>query len=423
MKPLNIIAAGACIALSLTPLSFGVVAQSLVPVKWNSQDVAPKPIIRKGTNTETALVDSLVKILESRPTDALKAIDAVIAENPNFRLAHLIKGDLLLARSQALSTLGNTSKAGTTVNEMREEAKARLAHHLNAPPLNLAPQQILKMSADQPYALLVDTSRSRLYVYKNQNGQPRYVTDYYVSSGKNGAEKFREGDQKTPIGVYNVVGHLPRSQLSDFYGPGAFPISYPNEWDRIEGKKGHGIWLHGTPSDTYSRSPRSSNGCVVLANQDLEDLAKYVRIGVTPVIINAKAEWVEPEKWQGERERVLTALETWRRDWESRDTKRYISHYHQRFVGEGKDLARWTAQKRVANSSKDRTIVDIANVSIYAYPGVKNMVVVSFDQDYRSNNVSNQTKKRQYWIKENYRWQIVFEGDVESPPTWIAKRS
>jgi hypothetical protein len=38
------------------------------------------------------------------------------------------------------------------------------------------------------------------------------------------------------------------------------------------------------------------------------------------------------------------------------------------------------------------------------------MVVVNFEQDYGSNNLSNRMKKRQYWIKQNNRWQIIYEG-------------
>ena len=38
------------------------------------------------------------------------------------------------------------------------------------------------------------------------------------------------------------------------------------------------------------------------------------------------------------------------------------------------------------------------------------MVVVDFDQDYSSSNLSNHMKKRQYWIKKDNRWQILYEG-------------
>jgi hypothetical protein len=49
----------------------------------------------------------------------------------------------------------------------------------------------------------------------------------------------------------------------------------------------------------------------------------------------------------------------------------------------------------------------------------RNLVVVTFEQDYRSSNLSNQMKKRQYWIKEDGRWKIVFEGARLKPSAFI----
>ena len=134
--------------------------------------------------------------------------------------------------------------------------------------------------------------------------------------------------------MYHVTASLPRNKLSDFYGSGAFPISYPNEWDRRHGRNGHGIWLHGTPSDTYSRAPRASNGCVVLANADLDAISKKLQVGLTPVIISEKVEWLSLDDWNAERNALNTEIERWRSDWESRDTDRYLSHYSKKFSSE-----------------------------------------------------------------------------------------
>ena len=38
------------------------------------------------------------------------------------------------------------------------------------------------------------------------------------------------------------------------------------------------------------------------------------------------------------------------------------------------------------------------------------MVVVTFKQDYRSNNLTDTFRKRQYWIKEQGQWKIAYEG-------------
>jgi hypothetical protein len=42
--------------------------------------------------------------------DALQRVESLIRDYPNFRLAHLVRGDLLLARSRPLLTFGNVAK-------------------------------------------------------------------------------------------------------------------------------------------------------------------------------------------------------------------------------------------------------------------------------------------------------------------------
>ncbi len=359
---------------------------------------------------EALLVNSLLEISRNRLDVAMIEIDNAIKANPNFRLAHLIKGDLLLAHTRPINTIGDAPNAPSQrIVGLREEAKARLQRRRQNPPLDYIPEYLLQMHPGQHYAIVVDVSLSTLYLYQNLNGEPHYVIDYYISSGKNGSEKLKEGDQRTPLGVYFVTANLPKSQLSDFYGAGAYPISYPNDWDRQHGRNGHGIWLHGTPSDTYSRPPHSSNGCVVLTNQDLTTLGKTLQIGLTPIIISEHVEWVSPENWRAQRNSLASQLDNWRRDWENRDTDAYLRHYAKNFNAGGQTLAQWAKQKRRVNAAKTWIKVSVSNVSMFLYPGYENLAVVNFDQDYSSSNLSSQMKKRQYWIKENNHWKIVYE--------------
>jgi hypothetical protein len=37
-------------------------------------------------------------------------------------------------------------------------------------------------------------------------------------------------------------------------------------------------------------------------------------------------------------------------------------------------------------------------------------MVITFDQDYSSNNLKNQMRKRQYWKFDSNEWKIVYEG-------------
>lgn len=362
---------------------------------------------------EMILVQSLKEVAESRVDSALSGIEEVLKANPNFRLAHLIKGDLLLARSRPISELGNTSAASQEhVSDLREEARVRVQRHLEQVPSNLVPRYLLQMQPDQKYAIIADTGKSRLYIFRNVGGAPRYVADYYISSGKNGSQKIKEGDKKTPIGVYFVTANVPREKLTDFYGRGAFPINYPNEWDRRHGRSGFGIWLHGTPSDTYSRPPRASDGCVVLANQDLERIGATLQVGLTPVIISDGVEWVDPADASALRDKLASHLESWRRAWESGNIEAYIRNYGRDFSTGTQNLAEWSRHKRQINANKNWIKVGISNVSMFLYPGRDDLVVVNFDQEYSSNNLSNKIKKRQYWMKErkNGPWKIIYES-------------
>ena len=257
----------------------------------------------RGSIAEASYTDSgpeplLAKVFDAiegnRLDLAMQQTDMLIKAYPNFRLAHLVKGDLLLARARALMAFGEGGgpAAGEKVADLRDEAIVRLKGYRTKPPADYVPRYLLQMHPEQKHAVVVDTQKSRLYLYQNDNGTPRFIADYYISQGKLGAEKSREGDKKTPIGVYHVTSSLPRQKLTDFYGSGAFPINYPNEWDKRMGRNGHGIWLHGTPSDTFSRPPKASDGCVVLANQDLDAISKNLQVGLTPVIISNSIEWL-----------------------------------------------------------------------------------------------------------------------------------
>ena len=361
---------------------------------------------------EALLAHSLQAIGNNKLDVALNEVDSLLKVNPNFKLAQLVKGDLLLARSQALNNFGNAPNAPRDrMEDLRDEARARLLRVQQQQPFNTVPKYLWHLDADQHYAIVVDTSTSTLYLYENVNGEPHYVADFYISVGKKGADKVSEGDQRTPLGVYFINSKLTKDKLTDFYGSVAYPLSYPNEWDRRLGRDGHGIWLHGTPSDTYSRPPRASNGCVVLSNDDLLQIGKHVQIGHTPVIITSQMDWSDDSD-RADRNALLEEIEKWRSDWASRDTDAYLAHYAGDFAAGQLKFAAFAEQKRLVNSGKTWIKVSISKLSVFPYPSQPGLVVVSFEQDYDSNNLSNRMIKRQYWMKRNDKWQIVYEGSA-----------
>jgi murein L,D-transpeptidase YafK len=361
-------------------------------------------------DVEGALVRAIVGMSERGLKQTLVELEGILDRHPNYRLGHLVKGDLLMAGAGKPVAFAALGRGNASVAPLQEEARVRLARYLESARVEDPPAPVLQLAKSQSHVLVVDMARSRLFVYANDLGRPRYVTDFYVSLGLNGPDKRVQGDQKTPLGVYRIVSS--RDRLPDLYGPGAFPIDYPNDWDKLQGRGGHGIWLHGTPSATYSRPPRDTDGCVVLSNDDLLKLARYVDVSRTPVVIVDRLEWREPQRWDKERDEFMAALERWKADWESRDMERYFSHYASGFRVERGGMAGWKAQKRKVNAGKSWIKVGIEDLSLFAYPGADGLMVVSFSQDYRSNNLSNRTQKRQYWIREDGRWRILLEAVV-----------
>lgn len=367
-------------------------------------------VTRHFSAPEEMLVKALIEVAENRVGSALEKIESLLSIRPNFRLAQLVKGDLLLARSRPINTVGAGAPSGNITTELRAEARARLARYAFQPSTDLVPKYILELPRAQKHALILDASKSTLFVFENTGDGLRYVADYYMSVGKNGTDKSREGDKRTPLGVYHVTSKMTPKTLTDFYGSGAFPINYPNEWDRLRGRDGFGIWLHGTPFDTYSRPPRASDGCVVLSNDDFLALDRYVQPGSTPVVIADHIQWMHPDEVQTARRKLTNHLERWRRDWESLETNVYLQHYSARFSVNGKNLNQWAAHKHRVNAAKSWIKVGISDVSVILYPGDAPLAVVTFAQEYASSNLKNRMHKRQYWTLENNRWKILYEG-------------
>lgn len=409
-----------CLVLSiyLGPTANSSQWQAVPASKSAALPNASSPRMTTG-HPEQTLVEALNAVRQNRLGDASKLIDALLQVTPNYRLAHLVKGDLLMAQSQPLRDFGSADLPADTRHDLRQEALVRLQRYALPLSPDLIPANLLQMDTAQRYAVVVDASRSRLFVYRNEQGVPRYVNDFYVTVGKLGIDKVKEGDQRTPLGVYFVTGQLAREKLdksfgaqADLYGVGAWPLSYPNEWDRRVGRTGHGIWLHGSPADTYSRPPQASNGCVVLTNPDMVSIAPYLLPG-TPVVISPNVEWLDRETWQNRRNAALQQLDAWRKDWESLDPQRYFAHYGQEFTSGKLGLAEWKAQKIQINNSKSWVKVRLEDVSLFAYPSsTDTMLMANFSQHYDSNNLQNRASKRLYWKTEQGSLKIVHEGSA-----------
>ncbi len=364
------------------------------------------------THSESLLINALENIKNDKTGQAIKDLRHLIKVNPDFKVAQLIYADMLLARSQAITDFGNIPNASfEQITALRDEAQARWQYYKTPADRDKIPASLIQLASKQEHVIVVDSSRSRLYLFKNQAGVPILIKDFYVTIGKNGTGKYVEGDQKTPVGVYFVTGFINPDELPDLYGDGAYPIDYPNAWDQRHGRTGYGIWLHGTPSSTYSRPPRDSNGCVIVSNNDLNIISPFIDKGQTPVIISDSINWITRKKWKKHRDDYELFVEQWRNDWESRDVDLYLRHYSKQYSGLGKDYNSWVEYKRRVNPSKKFIKVNLSNRSMFLYPGEEQLMVVTFVQDYTSDNFHRKFTKRQYWrMEDDGKWRIVYEG-------------
>lgn len=376
---------------------------------------------------EADLLKSILYFKSGKLDQALKELDKLIKKVPDFQLAYLLKGDLLLSKFTDTNKLGQTTLLASMMSKLdnnkkvqlkylREEAQLRVQALYKNKKTKVWPRQILALGESVKKALLIDKSANRLYIYSRQKSGDLVedVNDYYVTTGKLIGDKLAKGDLRTPEGVYFVTSWISPNKLPSKYGVGAFPVNYPNELDKRNGKTGYGIWLHGTDKGFYSRPPRDSEGCVVLTNIDLSSLKSEIKPGITPVVITNKVEWVDYSTWQQERQDILQTVEDWRLDWESMDVNKYLSHYENNFWSATHNLQSWSARKRLLAKNKTYQSVGFSNLSILVYPkklkNEKQIAVVRLQQNYKSNNFKSEMYKRLYLTKKDKGWKILYEG-------------
>ncbi|WP_457567908.1 L,D-transpeptidase family protein [Desulfurobacterium sp.] len=260
-------------------------------------------------------------------------------------------------------------------------------------------------------ALIVNKVKEKLYVVKEKAGLPVIVAEFECVTGKKPGDKLKEGDQRTPEGIY--IPLYWRNRLPRIYGPGAFVLNYPNLIDRkILHRGGHGIWIHGM--DTPSRPPHSTNGCIVLENRDLMRLKKFITPRETPVVIVDTLCREPIKRFVSERNSLVDFVYKWKAAWENspRDIEKYFSFYSEHFVTDRYDFASWKKYKEKVTSAKKWIKIKISNLTITRDGRLLSfgrLYLISFDMKYRSNNYKWQGHKLLYVTKEGGKWKILGE--------------
>jgi murein L,D-transpeptidase YafK len=150
---------------------------------------------------------------------------------------------------------------------------------------------LLLGQASQPGA----QQATRIVVEKNAHkmtlfAEARVLHVYQVAlGGQPVGAKTREGDHRTPEGVYVIDYRQPASKYHL-----ALHVSYPNESDRARARKlgvdpGGAIMIHGLDArfayfGVLHRWVDWTDGCVAVTNSEIEEIFRLVPVG-TPVEI------------------------------------------------------------------------------------------------------------------------------------------
>ena len=363
-------------------------------------------------NIENLLIKSLYEISAGELNDALITLDEIIKQKPNFKLAHLIRGDIYQAYAHGISDFGSSSNfSKDKIEDLKEEAKKRIESHLhNATDIIDSPRVTLPQNIDN--LIYVDTNKSRLYLFEIRDHALIKIFDEYASIGKNGSGKNFEGDKKTPLGVY-TLGEKITQPLSDFYGEGAFPIDYPNVYDKLLNKTGHGIWIHGTPKDTYSRAPKSSDGCIVISNENFNALESILKNKQTKVILSKLSydQYFNAENNIDKHNNFMSYFESWISNWTLKNYSEYIAFYDANAKYNSKVFEIWSSKKKKVFENTNDIQIAIDNLTIIDYPEEEEHVkYVEFTQTYNSDLLKQTSQKKQIWRKFNNEWKIISES-------------
>ena len=360
---------------------------------------------------EAELMSAVEDLRSGKDQRALDKLSRLTDKQPNFKLAQFLYGDLLAARSGHPGIMPDSEDPA--LKDLFAEARFREQQAGFMPPHGTVPGNVLKLDGEYPYLVVVDLPNARLDLFQNRGGDLSLIHSHYAGMGRNGYGKKSSGDLRTPVGIYHITGWKSDDQLPELYGAGALPLNYPNLWDRFRVKTGYGIWLHGVPRTTYVRAPRSSEGCVTMANDDLLALKPYVLSTNAPVILSDRVDWIPKAEAARERDSFLSRIEDWRRKWAARDTDGYLGYYGEDFTTEGMNKAEFVAHKRRVNAGKRFIDVKTEGMSLYRYPG-EPMMLAEFTLKYRSDNFSSTAKKQQYWRQTaKGDWKIFREENLD----------
>jgi hypothetical protein len=240
-----------------------------------------------------------VAVREARAVETHAEALLAATSLPHAERVHVQRARLLLLEAEALLAQGEVEAARERAERSREELREALFPAFEAAERYTSRRHVAtwKRWIEETRAWSRSTGQPAILVLKEKNvlvllsrGQPVRTYDAEVGSNALGT-KQRQGDRATPEGRYRVVKKKDRGQ-SQYHR--ALLLDYPNAADRERfaaaqrrgeiprgARIGGLIEIHGDGG----RGQNWTEGCVALANDDMDDLFARVGVGTRVTIV------------------------------------------------------------------------------------------------------------------------------------------
>lgn len=349
----------------------------------------------------------------------VKKIDFARTERPeNKRVSNKAQGNTL---STAVSEY-EAKEGSQVVKNNRVETQPKKV----SPELKPTDKRAYKLPDKMGHCILANKMNDTMYFLRNVNDTWSVFREYSIAHGSKEGRKLREGDRKTPEGLYFITGRKEQNELHSMYGPLAFVLNYPNKEDKKAGRTGNGIWIHGTNPDS---TPNNTRGCLELNNTDLTELGDFIKLGIgIPVfIINKELKRdpvafpnyakIEKERrnfiaqYNEKRDFFIGILNRWEEAWESKNIEKYERHYSTKeFFSQGLGWDPWRIKKE--RTFQLYTNIEISIDNIFLAELSETTAVLKFVQSYESDRFKTIDGKKLSLVKDADQWKICKENPI-----------
>ncbi len=276
------------------------------------------------------------------------------------------------------------------------------------------PPYVLQWPDSTGDILVAESSSYTLHRYYRQDDGSTGVESLTMSIGQNGAGKRREGDLRTPYGVYFITDRLDTASLHPKYGSAAYPMDYPSARDRQLGRTGSGIWLHGVLPGTVTPIPRDTDGCIAINNQQLNSLAPRIDVLTTPIIITNTIDRSLGGTYSDLRDELSERLSGWTDSLAEGRLDALLAFYSPNFSYQGLGLDDFAVLQFDEMASANIVGVSHNDVFIAADPTESGVFVTRFMLHVElSDGGRREQRKRLYWQRDEAGvFRIIAEDEA-----------